>query len=354
MAVTQVKSPISRSLHYIVVGAGVMGCTLAYELSKITKVTLIEKNKIGSATVPIALLNPFRGRSARASTLDLAGLKAMRALANELSNLGLDHGIHNKGVLRIASNNKQARKWQELQGVLWFGPEDFPSNYNAPFGGFLVASGGFVNTHKFLKALVKAAKNNLTVIEDCQVLDIKSTSHANFGLPDSYSIKTNQGDFEASAVFLCVGANTSLAAILPKMTYTAGEVVTLKDTTQIPYPLAGAVYSTQVAEKVYIGGNHRPLGEEDVEAAKKLQHSVSWFIPSLKTAQRIGTWTGARAKAKDNQPIIRELKPKLWFLGALAGRGFLCAAYLAKMLVKDLQDPCTLAPQESFSRKISK
>ena len=337
MIVTQGKSPIKTSLHCIVIGAGVMGCTLAYELSKFAKVTLIEKSKVGSVTVPMALLNPFRGRSARATQLDLAGLKAMQELANELSDLGLDHGINSTGVLRIASNNKQAKKWQGLQGIKWLEQEDFPSIYNAPFGGFLVSSGGFVNTHQLLKVLVRAAKNNnLKLIENCQVLDIKDKNARDINKP-KYSVITTEDNFEVDAVFMCIGTDKHLVNMLPKMTYTTGEVIILESTAEIPYPLAGAVYASKLAKNFYIGGNHRLLGEEDFSAAKKLQNSVSWFMPSLKTAKPLDVWTGNRAKSNDNQPVIKELKPKLWFAGALAGRGFLCATYLAKMLVQSLK-----------------
>ncbi len=334
----QGKSPIKTPLHYVVVGAGVMGCTLAYELSKFVKVALIEKTRVGSAAVPVALLNPFRGRSARATDLDLAGLKTMQALANELSDLGLDHGIDSTGIVRISSNSRQSKKWQGLQGVQWLKPEDFPTIYNAPFGGFLVNSGGYVNSSKLLKALVTAAKNNnLKLIENCQVLDIKAKNTAGFNLP-RYDIDTAKGNLEADAVFLCIGAARNFADVLPQMTYTTGEVVSLKSNFELPYPLAGAIYASKVEGKFYIGGNHRPLEEKDSSAAKKLQNSVSWFIPNLKTAQQLDVWTGHRAKTNNNQPIIQELKPSLWFAGALAGRGFLCAAYFAKMLVQKLNE----------------
>ena len=315
-----------------------MGCTLAYELNKFAKVTLIEKTEVGSATVPVALLNPFRGRSARATALDLAGLKTIQTLAEELSSSGLDHGINSTGIVRIASNAKQAKKWRELQGIWWLEQKDFPTIYNAPFGGFLVNSGGFVNSPKFLNALVTAARNNnLKLVENCQVLDIKTKNTSDFNLP-TYNIETTEGKFEADAVFLCIGAAKPFTNLLPKMTYTTGEVITLKSNSEIPYPLAGAVYASKVAEKFYIGGNHRPFGEKDPNAAKQLRHSVSWFIPNLTAAQPIDIWTGNRAKADNNQPIVKEIKPRLWFVGALAGRGFLCAAYLAKMLIRKLDE----------------
>lgn len=327
--------------NYLVVGAGIMGCTLAYELSKVAKVTLLEQAKVGSNTVPVALLNPYRGQTARSIPLDIAGLKTMYALANELSELGLDHGIHPSGVLRIASNIKQAKKWHKLTGVRWLEKEAFPANYHAPFGGILIDSGGFVESGKFLKALLTAAQNNgASLVEDCHIYGIgDSKDEKGYYLEGLLGGARAPLKIKAKNVFLCVGTDKTFITLLPKLTYTAGEVVTLNNipnsTLNLAYPLAGAVYATQIAQKIYIGGNHRPLNEEDSKAASKLQRSVSWFIPSLKFAEQASVWTGKRAKTEHNQPILKELKPRLWFIGALAGRGFLCAAYLAKKVAQE-------------------
>ena len=313
-----------NSPHYIVVGAGVMGCNLAYELSKTANVTLLEQSNVGAFSVPVALLNPFRGRSARASSLDIAGLETMQTLAYELSALGIDHGIHTTGIIRIASNAQQAKQWRKLKGIQWLERQNFPDVYHAPFGGFLVNSGGFVDSYKFLNALVSAARDNgLELVENCHVLDIDLKEA-------TYYLKTNKGVFEADGVFLCVGSATHFLHLLPKMTYNVGEVAVLESTFKMSYPLAGAVYASLLGKRFYVGGNHRSLGEEDLTATKQLQSSISWFIPRLRDARYLSTWTGTRAKTEDNLPIVKELGPKFWFLGALAGRGFLCAAYLAR------------------------
>ncbi|HEX7022971.1 MAG TPA: FAD-dependent oxidoreductase, partial [Trueperaceae bacterium] len=61
--------------EYLIVGAGIAGCTLAYELCKRgRRVLLLEAGlagREGASGVPVALANPYRGRSARASPNDL-------------------------------------------------------------------------------------------------------------------------------------------------------------------------------------------------------------------------------------------------------------------------------------------
>ena len=319
---------VLRETDYLIIGGGVAGCALTYALAKRgAQVTLLERGEIGSAgasAVPVALLNPYRGRSARASELDLAGLAATAQLVRELELSGLDHGVHQSGVLRIAPNTKQAKTWRKREGVKWLDSGEVPHVYHAPFGGFLVERGGWLEPHKFLPALTTAAtRNGATIIENCEVQE------------GSYQeVKTSRGTFRARTLIFCVGANPAFHSM--KLEYVAGEVIGLEMSAQLPYALAGAIYGAQKGERVYLGGNHRPAAQTDESAAGQLQRAGGWFIPSLKGAGLVSSWTGVRAKTADNRPIVREVRPNVWFFGALAGRGFLCAAHLAERLAEQL------------------
>ncbi len=60
------------------------------------------------------------------------------------------------------------------------------------------------------------------------------------------------------------------------------------------------------------------------------------FIPPLTETSQTSTWTGVRATGEDNVPQLCERAPGLWFVGALAGRGFLASASLARSLAETL------------------
>ena len=94
---------------------------------------LEELARCGASGVPVALLNPYRGRTARASELDKAGLSAVWEVMSELEHLGFEHGIHRSDILRIASNQKQAKLWQKLDGVKVVKPEDIPKSLSCTF-----------------------------------------------------------------------------------------------------------------------------------------------------------------------------------------------------------------------------
>ncbi len=317
--------------HHVIVGAGIAGSSLAYALSKYAnlRVTLIERGNIaqqGASSVPLALLNPHRGRSGRASESDLAGLAAMHTLADELTMQGLDHGISLTGVLRIASTPRQASKWRKLAGVRWLDSEQLPSSYHCPYGGFLVPNGGWLTPHKLLRALVDASRQRgTTVLERHHVADVVPTSAGGWQVVTEH--EGEQVVLEADTVHLCIGADTFLPKYLPEAVTERleGDVIGLANNVAMPYPIAGAVYGAKDDDTVYIGGNHRDQGEADPDAPTRLQKSASWFVPGLATAEVSSVWTGVRAKQASGQPLIQELATGLWFMGAFAGRGFLCA-----------------------------
>lgn len=333
---------VYKPLNYLIVGAGVAGCSLAYELSKYkVQVTLVDAGQIGqqgASAVPVALLNPHRGRTARASELDKAGLKVVWDVRAELASLGLNHGIRQGDILRIASSEKQARLWQKLDGVHWLNSEQMPVGYHAPFGGILI-EGGWLEPRIFLKALVDAAKGRgVRVIEHRCVVGLSRIEHGRFQvlLKDAYhSLASECQCLHPDVVVLCPGASQIQGLVLPQLEYVSGDLVTFEVKGDLPYPVAGAIYGLQHGRNVYIGGNHR-AHPEDPAAVQRLQKSASWFIPSLKEAKVMSTWSGTRARQEDNQPLLAELAPNLIFFGALSGRGFLCSSYLCKILVENL------------------
>ena len=342
---TQPTSGHSRNNRpkFIIIGAGITGCTLAYELSKWAEVHIFEKGRVGeqgASSIPLALLNPYRGRSARAHVDDLAGHEAMLNLITELEALNLEHGIDQDGILRIASNNKQAKKWKKHleshSGIKWLEADELSENYNVPFGALFFKEGCKVNPKKLLTTLTKATINNGgTLHENSNVSSIQNGS-----------ITCNNEGFNADAIFLCAGWEApkllqqlplKQTASLPKLQITDGEVISLNYEPNLPHPIAGAIYGGQHGSRIHIGGNHRQHGESDPTAPEQLQESVGWFVPELREAEQLNVWTGSRLKTEDSHPVVRQLDSKLYFVGAMAGRGFLVGCRVARALSSTLK-----------------
>ena len=324
-----------------IVGGGVMGCTLLYLLAaRGLPVTLFERGEVGgsgASGVPVALLNPYRGRSARASSFDLSSLETMWRLVDELEAAGYETGVHRSGVLRVASNAKQAKSWRKRDGVRWLEPDEVAPGYHAPFGAFVAPQGGWLEPRLWLRALVQAARQRgASILEGCEVTGLESgTLHT--------TLDTTAGTFSAAQVVLCSGASLTLGQSVLGLEHVAGEVIGLRlgAPLPIPYPLAGAVYGAARGQTFYLGGNHRPAGQIDETAPTQLQRAGGWFVPALQGAHLETVWHGVRAKAPDQLPVVRQLGPRLWFVGALAGRGFLGAAHVAETVAGKITESLT-------------
>jgi glycine/D-amino acid oxidase-like deaminating enzyme len=323
----------SPLLPVLIVGAGVAGCSLAYRLARRgVRATLLERGSVGrqgASAVGAALLNPYRGRSGRPGPFDLAGLLAFWRLAAELRAAGLDPGAMRSGVMRIASNERQARAWEELGLIRQHAP---PPPYRAPMGAFLVPDGGWVEPWRLLAALTEGAvAEGAELIEECGVERLERQG-------DSWLAFTRSGPLRARTVVLAVGADTLAGVRLPEMERVEGDQVSLASEAPLPYPIAGPVYLASTGTRVLVGGNHREPGRPDPRAPELLRASAARMVPPLANAPIAGVWTGVRAKREDNLPLATEIEPGLWFLGAFGGRGFLTAPLLAERL------SVTLAP----------
>ena len=312
-----------------------MGVTLAYTLARRgARVTLLEggAGPRGASGVPVALLNPYRGRSARASDFDLEALATTWALVGELEQQGFDPGVHRTGVVRVAPNAKQAKTWAKREGVSTFGPDAAPRGFHAPFGGFVAASGGWLEPHRYLAALTAGAvRQGAAVLTGHEVLDVSA------GL----EVRTDNGNFQAEQVVLCTGSSRTLGQGEAGLEQVAGEVVGLalqNPDPPLPYPLAGAVYGAQVGGAFFLGGNHRSAGLTDEHAPMLLRQAGGWFVPALRDADVKSVWHGVRVTAEDHLPVVRPLRPGVLFVGGLAGRGFLAAASVARKVSQRVSD----------------
>ncbi len=351
-----------------IVGGGVAGLTLAFELARRSvRVVLLEggQGPTGGSTVPTALLNPHRGRTARARPSDLAGLTATWRLVEELQARGLAHGARRSGVVRVASNARQAKLWRGLAavnaGTRWLEPADVPPSVNAPFGALHVLDGGFVDTRTFLSAVTRAAVQEgaefltstrvsgiresgagleLEVIEERR--EDLGTGHPGTALAD----RAPTDRVFARRVVLCVGASSAPQGCrLPRLAAEGGVAAVLEPPAHAAElagltPLAGAVNAAFLPGSVVVTGGSLPPERPDQRslhaAALGLRDALSWSVPALADAALRSVWFGVRSRRPSGTPVVRRLGPRVTYYGGLAGRGFLCAAELSAELARRL------------------
>jgi glycine/D-amino acid oxidase-like deaminating enzyme len=288
----------------------------------------------GASAVPAALINPHRGRSGSARPADLAGARTLWRWAAALRARGLEGGAIRGGVVRVASDARQSRAWSGLEGVRHVAAGTLGA-FRLPHGGFVVDDGGWLDPQAWVRALLRAAQSEgARLLEETRAERIEGAARA-------MRVVTDAGAFPADLVALCLGASDPGELPGVSVRRVAGEVV-LTPHAPLPHALAGGVYAAPTAtrpagapELLAVGGNHREPADAPPRRsdAARLLASVRWALPSVGD-EVVTVWTGVRARTDDAEPVVREVAPGVWIVGAFAGRGFLRAASTAEQVVE--------------------
>src|SRR6266571_3584388 len=105
-------------MHVVVVGGGIIGCAIAYELRRAgADVTLVERQRIGAGASSAAagMLAPLVETSEPGpfSRLALQGLESFYACSDGLAEeSGVDIEFRHDGVLRVAESALEEKKLQ--------------------------------------------------------------------------------------------------------------------------------------------------------------------------------------------------------------------------------------------------
>lgn len=326
------------SVKHLVVGAGVMGVTLTRALAQRGEPVLLmspsEPGFEGASSAPAALLNPFRGRTGRATPEDRSALQQMWALVAELEAEGRSTGAQRGGVLRLIDSPAQRRSFAAVEGLELLEPGAVPPPLRAPHGAAFAAAAGSLEPRRFLRTALDSA--------------LAAGAEARFGArlealepsAGGWRCRTREGEsLTAQRLWLCLGAErwpeqwARVLAAPPPIERWAGDIFPT-DLPALRWPIAGGTYVAPLAGHAAVGGHHRAPGPPPEGAWSRLQATLRWAWPEIEgAAPRAGaSWWGVRAHAAGNRPLVAEVAEGVTMVGALSGRGFLVAAGLAARL----------------------
>ena len=214
---------LPRSARVVIVGGGIIGCSIAYHLTKlgISDVVLLERRQLTCGTTwhAAGLVGQLRG-SQRMTQLAKYTAELYRGLEAET---GQATGFKQTGSISIATNearfeelkrNASMAKIFDLQ-VDVIGPEEVKERYplvnvEDVLGAAYIPSDGKANPVDVTQALARGARTGGALIrENCKVLGVRHDGERVTG------VDTDAGEIAAETVVLCAGMWTrDLAATI--------------------------------------------------------------------------------------------------------------------------------------------
>ncbi len=208
---------MQTSARVVIIGGGVMGCSLLYHLSKLgwNDAVLIEKNELtaGSTWHAAGLCTHF------AHNLTIMHMRAYSArLYSKILEQETKQPVsfHQTGALRMTCSGERMDEFRHVQGIGKFAGFDF--NILTPLelkdiyplttidniiGAIHEPSDGHVDPSQATHAMATGARaNGATIVRNCKVTDIKKHSNG------EWNVTTEKGDIRAEHIVNAAGTWT--------------------------------------------------------------------------------------------------------------------------------------------------
>jgi tRNA U-34 5-methylaminomethyl-2-thiouridine biosynthesis protein MnmC len=332
-----------KSYDYIIIGGGVAGCSVAYELAKYSSdVLIIDENDdvaLGASGAAGAFLSPLLGKPNGFKDLVTKALIYSTKLYKEK----FSNYIDNCGTTRIPKDEENRKKFEEYIPYMDF-------EYTKEGEGFYFPIGSVVDSYNICKAMVKDTQTlfnhkikNIEYQDDTWILD---------------------NSLQTKNLILATGIQTDLIKeFYINIRAVWGRRIDVKTTTRLDHNYhKECSLSKTFNDYLSIGATHHrdKNGVEDREENHKNLLKKANDIKELKDIEIIKDYVGARASSVDYFPMIGdiidgdatlELFPylkngthvqekrfirynSLYIINGVGGRGFVLSPYLAKILVE--------------------
>ncbi|MCH7744871.1 MAG: FAD-binding oxidoreductase [Chloroflexi bacterium] len=366
-------------LRVVVVGAGIVGATIAFNLSlRDVDVTIVDSRQPGDGASghSFAWLNSFGKEPADYHLLNRRSMDMWDRLARRL---GSDIGLHWGGELRWESTSEGAeglrKRVKRLQGLgyptriinedemLRIEPGLSPGNVTAV--EFSSIDGRVDPPMVARVCLDRASALGASVRVDTPVTGLSSTGNGNGGIVVN-SVQTADGDIPCDVVVLAAGVGTTeLAAMVglnvpqevsPGVVIRTDPRPRVIDNVSVLYapPISAdypEIHMRQNADgTLMIGeGSQESLNRDDSQKhADDLLKRAIHFLPALDGAKAIPVPVGYRPMPTDGLPILGFTKaaPNLYI--ALMHSGVTLAPIVGEMSVLEIVDGARIEMLDSY------
>ena len=359
------SSPNSKTKKIVIVGAGIIGATLAYHLSRRDgiDVTLLERDipGAGASGHSFAWANAFGKDPREYHTLNRRSLDMWYRLAHQL---GTDIGIHYGGEMRWENNPQRAAQLRERvrQIQTWGYPcrlitrdEMLSLEPHLHPGTVLAASLSeadiHIETDTFIDVCFRCAR-------EAEAIVYTQTSVTGFVMRDGNiaAVKTTNGEFSCDVVVLASGVQTTELASLVQVHIpqqrSPGIVIETTPCAEVLRSVA-VIHAPAMDEKhqhlhlrqlsdgrLRIGqGTQEGINRDDSQQhADALLERAKAYLPAIADAKAIPTPVGYRPMPLDGFPVLGFTKavPNLYIM--LMHSGVTLAPLVGEMATLEIVD----------------
>lgn len=321
-----------------VIGCGVVGAAIAYELSKVAgfNITLLDENTPASGATGAALgimmaiiSHKVKGR---AWQLRHTSLQRYESLIPELEALtGLSIPYHRQGILKLTTDSSELSKWQELvkiraqQGLdlqVWDASQiedhcpQIEISSNQIIGALYSPQDRQVNPSLLTQALVQGANHNGV---DC-LFGVKVTELISESSGHCTAIDTDQGIIKVDAVVIAAGIGSTPLIKSLNIRPVLGQALHVKLAQNLgnnqfqPIITGNDVHILPVGTGEYWLGATVEFESSDQELTADptqltaVKNQAIAFCPELANCEILSTWSGLRPRPQGHPaPVIENL-----------------------------------------------
>lgn len=351
---------MKNSAGVVIVGGGVIGCSIAYELAKrnVKDIVLLEKNSLASgATGRCGAGVRQQWGTEMNLKLSIGSVKRFETLQEELD-YAHDIEFEQSGYFMPAYTEKQVEQFKKnvaLQrkyglNVDWLTPEEAPRivpivNTKGLLAATFHQKDGHLNPFHVTFAYAQAAKR--LGVEICCHTELKEVFTENGKIS---GVLTSQGKISCDVLINASGGwsqKVGLMAGVAIPTYSERHQILITEPYEALFkPMVMSFYHNFYTQQepngaiiMGIGDPNEPKGfnmDHTLSFARKCSQLVTEVLPPLKNARMIRQWSGLYNMSPDKTPIIGEAPQLKGFYMAcgFSGHGFMIAPVTSTLIAQ--------------------